>query len=85
MNDMPQTPSVYLGLFADDTYKYVTDCKKGYVFRKLQRGLNAIETWCERWNTKINNNIQESTFLIDLGPLRLILHLIDGISPLSIT
>jgi hypothetical protein len=60
----PQTSGVYLGLFADDTCKYATDRKEGYVLRKLQRGLSAIETWCERWNIKI----------IDLGPQRLILH-----------
>jgi hypothetical protein len=45
----------YLGLFADDTYIYATDRKEGYVLRKLQRGLSAIETWCERWNIKITH------------------------------
>jgi hypothetical protein len=24
------------------------------ILRKLYRDLSAIETWCERWNTKIN-------------------------------
>jgi hypothetical protein len=48
INDTPQTPGVYLALFADDTCLYATDRKEGYVHRKLQRGLNAIETWCER-------------------------------------
>jgi hypothetical protein len=33
---------------------YETHRKNGYVLRKLQRGLRAIETWCERWNIKIN-------------------------------
>jgi hypothetical protein len=47
INDTPQTPGVYLGLFADDTCKYVTDYNEGYVLRKLQQGLSAIETWCE--------------------------------------
>jgi hypothetical protein len=45
---------VYIGLFADDTCTYATDRKEGYVLRKLQRGLNAIEKWCEGWNIKIN-------------------------------
>jgi hypothetical protein len=80
---MHETPSVYLGLFADDTYMYARECKDGYVFRKLQRGLSAIERWYELCNIKINET-QASTFLIDLGPLRLILHLMDGISRLSI-
>jgi hypothetical protein len=33
---------------------YATDCKEGYVLRKFQRGLSAIETWCERWNIKLD-------------------------------
>jgi hypothetical protein len=67
-NDTPQTPGVYLGLFADDTciQVYATDCKEDYVLRKLKRGLSAIEMWQIR--------LRPSTFLIDLGPLRLILH-----------
>jgi hypothetical protein len=52
VNDTPQTPGVYLGLFADDTCIYATDSKEGYVLRKLQRGLSALETWCERWKKK---------------------------------
>jgi hypothetical protein len=54
INDTPQTPGVYLDLFADDTCKYTTYRKEVYIFRKLQRGLSAIETWSERWNIKIN-------------------------------
>jgi hypothetical protein len=42
--DTPQTPDVYLGLFADDTWLYTTGRKEGYVLRKLQRILSAIET-----------------------------------------
>jgi hypothetical protein len=33
----------------------VTDCKEGYVLRKLQWGLSATER-CERWNIKINED-----------------------------
>jgi hypothetical protein len=50
INDTPQTSGVYLGLFVDDTCMYATDRNEGYFLRKLQRGLSAIETWCERWN-----------------------------------
>jgi hypothetical protein len=57
-------------LFADDACIYAAERKGSYVLTKLQRGLNAIETWCERWNTKL----RPSTFLIDLEPLSFILH-----------
>jgi hypothetical protein len=75
INDTPQAPGVYLGLFADDTCIYATDLEGDYVLRKLQRGLSAIKTWCERWNIKINKNkTQAINFLIALGPLGPILH-----------
>jgi hypothetical protein len=50
INGTPQT----LGLLADDTCTrmYATGCKEGYVLRKLQRGLSAVETLCKRWNIK---------------------------------
>jgi hypothetical protein len=56
INDTPQTPGVYLALFADDTFMYATDRKEGYVLRKLQRDLNSIDTLCKRWNFKINED-----------------------------
>jgi hypothetical protein len=56
INDSPQTPGVYLALFADDTPLYATDRKQNFVVRKLQCGLNSIEKWCDRWNTKINED-----------------------------
>jgi hypothetical protein len=40
INYTPQTPAVYLALFADDICVYATNRKEGYVLRKLQRGLN---------------------------------------------
>jgi hypothetical protein len=54
INDTPQTLGVYLALFADDTCLYSTDREESHVLRKLQRGLTAMESWCERWNIKIN-------------------------------
>jgi hypothetical protein len=54
ISDTLQTPGVYLGLFADDTCIHTSDRIDGYVVRKLQQGLSAIETWCEGWNIKIN-------------------------------
>jgi hypothetical protein len=54
--DTSQTPGVYLGLYAGDTCIYAMGRKEGYVLRKLQRGLSAIETWCESWNMKFNED-----------------------------
>jgi hypothetical protein len=48
MIDTPQTPGVYLGLFVVDSCIYAIDRNGCYVLRKLQRGLSATETWCER-------------------------------------
>jgi hypothetical protein len=58
INNAPQSPGVHLALFAadDETCIYCTDCKEGYVLRKLQRGLTSVESWCERWNIKINED-----------------------------
>jgi hypothetical protein len=53
INYTPQTPGVYLGLCADDICIYTTDRKEYYVLRKLQRGLSAIETCCDRWGIEI--------------------------------
>jgi hypothetical protein len=53
INDTPQAIGVHLALFADDTCLYATDRKEGYIVRKLQRGLDTLVTWCERWNIKI--------------------------------
>jgi hypothetical protein len=56
INDAPQPPEVYLALFADDICLYATDRKEGFAVRKFQRGLSSMETWCKRWNIKINEN-----------------------------
>jgi hypothetical protein len=56
INAAPQTPGVYLVLFGDDTCLYETDRKEGFVVRKLQHGLSSVETWCECWNIKINED-----------------------------
>jgi hypothetical protein len=56
ITDAPQTPGVYLDLFADDTCLYATERKESFVVRKLQRELNSMETWCERWNSKTNED-----------------------------
>jgi hypothetical protein len=55
-NDAPQTPGVYLALFADNTCLYAIDCKESSVVRKSQHGLSSMETCCERWNIENNEN-----------------------------
>jgi hypothetical protein len=45
-----------LALVAGETCLYVKDRKKGYVLRKIQRGLDSIAAWCKRWNIKINED-----------------------------
>jgi hypothetical protein len=56
VNDAPQTHGVHLALFADDTYLYAKDREEGFIVRKLQHSLSSTETWCERWNIKINED-----------------------------
>jgi hypothetical protein len=69
INDVPQTYGVHLALFADDTYLYATDLKGGFIVRKIQRGLSSMETWCECWNIKINEEkIQGVYFSRSLRP-----------------
>jgi hypothetical protein len=53
INDTPQTLGLNFALFADNCL-YATDRKEGYVLRKIQRGLNCMSAWCERWNIKVN-------------------------------
>jgi hypothetical protein len=62
INDTPRTPGVNLALFANDTCLYATERKEAYVIRKLQRGLDEIETWCERWNIKINEDKTQAIY-----------------------
>jgi len=58
----PQTPGVYLALFADDTYMYNVYIQQGYVLRQLQRGLTSKKSWCGRWNIKINEDKTQAIY-----------------------
>jgi hypothetical protein len=65
----------YLALFADDTCLYATERKEAYVLRKLQRSLNAIETWCEHWNiNSMKRRLRQFTSLIGVDRLILTLN-----------
>jgi hypothetical protein len=54
INDAPAAPGTHLALFADDTCIYATEKHERRVLSKLQRGLTAVNSWCERWDIKIN-------------------------------
>jgi hypothetical protein len=62
INDTTHTRGVYLALFADGTCLYVIGRKEGYVLRKLQRGLDAIQMWCECWNIKTNEDKTQAIY-----------------------
>jgi hypothetical protein len=62
INNTPRTQGVHLALFADDTYLYATDSRESCVLRKLQRGLNAMEEWCEKWNIKMNEDKNRAVY-----------------------
>jgi hypothetical protein len=47
---------VNLSLLTDDTCLYTTELKEGYDPLKLQRRLDSIAAWCERWNIQINED-----------------------------
>jgi hypothetical protein len=44
----------HLALSADDNCIYMTEKYERRILCKLQRGLTAVNLWCERWNIKIN-------------------------------
>jgi hypothetical protein len=54
INDASEAPETYLALFADDTCIYAIEKHGRRVLCKLQRGLTEVNSWCERWNVKIN-------------------------------
>jgi hypothetical protein len=62
-NNAPQTHGVHLALFTDDACLYSTARKEGFIVRKLQGGLSSMETWYERWNIKINEDMTRDLFL----------------------
>jgi hypothetical protein len=62
INFFVQGIGVHLGLFADDTCLYATDCKEGYVLRKLQLGLNSMVEWSKRWNIRINEDKMQAIY-----------------------
>jgi hypothetical protein len=62
INYVLQTHGVHLPLFANETCLYATS-QGGFLVRKLQLGLSSMETWCERWNIKINKDKTRRIYL----------------------
>jgi hypothetical protein len=62
INDVPAAPAAHLPLFADGTCVYTTEKHERRVLCKLQRGLTAVNSWCECWNIKINGGKTQKTW-----------------------
>jgi hypothetical protein len=53
-DDASVAPRTHLALLVDNTCMYTTEKHERRVLCKLQRGLTAVNSRCERWNIKIN-------------------------------
>jgi hypothetical protein len=62
INDAPAAPGTHLVLFADDTCTYAREKHERRVFNKLQRGLTAVESWCQHWNIKFNEGKTQAIY-----------------------
>jgi hypothetical protein len=51
-----------LALFADDMCIYAIWKYERHVLCKLQPGLTAVKSWCERWNIEINEVKTQAIF-----------------------
>jgi hypothetical protein len=84
---MPQTPDVNLGLLSDDTCvcerERETDHKE-VMFSEICSRVSAVETRCDPWYIKMKIRLRPFTYLIDIGPLMLIIYSLDRISSFSV-
>jgi hypothetical protein len=62
INDAPTLPRTHLALFADGTCIYAAEKHEHRVLCKVQRGLTAVNSWCERWIVKINDRKNQAIF-----------------------
>jgi hypothetical protein len=62
-NDVLATPGTNLALLADDTCIYAAEEHERRVLCKLQCGLTAVNTWCERWNIQINEGKIQAIYI----------------------
>jgi hypothetical protein len=62
-NDAPAASGTHFALIADKTYNYAREKRERRVLCKLQRGLTAVNSWCECLNIKINKRKTGDLFL----------------------
>jgi hypothetical protein len=62
INDAPAAPGTHLTLFADGTCIHATEKHEHRAVCKLQRGLTAVNMWCERWNIKFNGGKRQAIY-----------------------
>jgi hypothetical protein len=62
INDAPAAPGIHLALFEDDTCVYATEKHERRLLNKLQPGLTAVGSWCQRCNIKINEGNTQAIF-----------------------
>jgi hypothetical protein len=60
----PAGDGTYFALFADYTCSYMAEQHERRVPWKLQRGLAAVNSWCEGWNVKINKGKTRAIYFI---------------------
>jgi hypothetical protein len=66
INDALLAPRTHLILYVDDTSIYATEKYKCLVLCKLQRGLTAVNSFCERWNIKIKEGKKSGHIFIQM-------------------
>jgi len=54
INDMPETVSSFIYMYADDT-KVVREVTTGRDCEELQADLDSIQHWSEKWQMKFNS------------------------------
>jgi hypothetical protein len=62
VKDTSAAAGTHLPLFVDDTCIYATEKHKRRVLCKLQRGLTAVKSWCERWNVRISKGTSQAIY-----------------------
>jgi len=54
VNDLPVLPTSNLSQFADDMGFYVHDKNQNRVQIRIQKQIDALEKWCNKWHIKLN-------------------------------
>jgi hypothetical protein len=62
INHDPSAPGTHPALFEDDTFIYATEKHERRVLCKLQRGLTAVNSWCERCNINISEENTQAIY-----------------------